>query len=256
VNPTGSALVYSCVHRRLPVVVVSLLAAALLLVGLGPPAHAGGSWFRPVKDRSEPGEPVTLVGYTGGGTLGGVEDGPFDGYLVTPDGARLPVGRLDVRETGQGGYLTLRASITFTLPADLGPGVYEFHYCNAACDEGLGDIIGGEVFVGVDPSYPVSREWALDDPEIANLADDARLVGPGWETTAGELRAGHLPRPPTFDTAAPSEPTTVPMATAVEEPSGGTSGATTTSVVGGGALAAASLALFGARRRRGRPSAA
>jgi hypothetical protein len=43
---------------------------------------AGGSWLTPVRDRYEPGEVVTLVGYVGpGGTLGSVEDGPFFAYL-------------------------------------------------------------------------------------------------------------------------------------------------------------------------------
>lgn len=162
------------------------------------PAAAGASWLQPARNRSEPGEMVTIVGFTGGGAFGWVEDGPFFGYLLEADddgvpvegGFRLDVGELTVAETGRGGYLTLRASISFVLPLDIAPGIYAFDYCNAGCTQRLGDLLGGNVNVGVDPEFPISREWPLDDPEIENLAPDALLAGPGFEISAGEVRAG------------------------------------------------------------------
>ena len=60
------------------------------------PASAGGSHLSPVRDRYEPAEVATLVGYTSGGQLGSLEDGPFYAYLVTGETTfwadrRLPV---------------------------------------------------------------------------------------------------------------------------------------------------------------------
>jgi hypothetical protein len=199
-------------------VIVTILGVAGVLLAAGP-ASAGGSWFDPVADRSEAGERVTLVGYTSGlGSLGTVDDGPFYGYLraaraVAPTGPNpsamapmqigpsdLPLGPLTIATTGQGGYLTYRASITFVLPPTIRPGTYDFIYCNAGCTSGFGDLVGGVVYVGVDPEHSVSREWALDDPEVANLDDDSRLSGPGYDLSAAEVRAGGpipntLPRP-------------------------------------------------------------
>jgi hypothetical protein len=150
----------------------------------------------PVKDRYEPGEEVTLIGYTGSGWA---DDGPFFGYLVAPTepgeptpGSRLPLGEIRVEATGRIGYLALRASITFTLPDDLVPGLYLFEHCNRDCTKQLGDLVGGAVHVGVDPEYPTQREWPLDDPEVANLDPDALLVGPGFGVTAGEVQRGEI----------------------------------------------------------------
>lgn len=167
-------------------------------------ASAGGSWMDPVKDRYEPGDQVTMVGYTGGGAYGWVEDGPFFAHVqranatsgeFDADAPRHDIGELEVLSTGDGGYLNLRVSVTFEMPADAEPGLYLLNYCNADCSELLGHLIGGRFWIGVDPDYPPSREWALDDPEIANLDDDALLSGPGVQMTAGQLRAGDAPEP-------------------------------------------------------------
>jgi len=175
--------------------VVVAVSAVLASVG---PVSAGGSWFTPVEDRYEAGEEATMVGYTGGGDYGWVEDGPFFGFLVDSndngemviDGPRRPLGEIELEDTGDGGYLRLRASITFTVPADLEPGVYWLDYCNADCTQRLGDLIGGIVHVGADPAFEVSREWPLDDPEVANLDGRARLSGPGFDVAASDVRAG------------------------------------------------------------------
>lgn len=160
-------------HLRSRVVLGSLVCVIVLGTA---PASAGGSWFEPARDRYEPGEAATVVGYTGGGQLGWIEDGPFYAYL-TPDpsgGARggglldtsdIPLGLLLLQETGRGGYLSLRAAITFTVPPDLAPGEYGFAICNDPCTTGLGDFIGGSVWVGMDPPSPFDRsDWPADDP--------------------------------------------------------------------------------------------
>jgi hypothetical protein len=203
-------------------------AIALVTVAvMASPAAAGGSWLSPVRDRYEPGDTATLVGYVGGGgSLGSVEDGPFFAYLrrlevpvPAPNGMELapfvprpsdiPLGRLVVENRGRTDYTAYRVSIQFRLPSDLPPGRYGVIYCNATCTKGLSDLIGGVVFVGRDPEAPISRTWPPDEPEIANLAGDAVLNGPGWQTTAGEVR-GASPGPPavsTPDRPAPGETT-------------------------------------------------
>lgn len=177
---------------------IALAAAVFLVHALSAvaPATAGGSWLSPVRDRYEPGEVATLVGYTSGGQLGWVEDGPFFAYLVAGDFTlsaerRLPtdhvaLGPLSVQARGQ----TLRVSISFPVPHHLAAGLYSVTYCNNPCVTGLGDLIGGSVAVGVDPPWDLQRGWDLDDPEIANLADDAILIGPGYSVTAADVR-GH-----------------------------------------------------------------
>ncbi|HEY6533948.1 MAG TPA: hypothetical protein VIY72_16685 [Acidimicrobiales bacterium] len=210
-----------------------LVACAIggaVVLGGAAPASAGGSWFDPVQDSYQPGDEVTLVGFTGGGSQGWVEDGPFHGFLVAgselagglpgPDGFRLELGQLTLQETGHGGYLFLRASITFTLPADLAPGVYTFDYCNTGCVEKLGDLIGATVHVGVAPAHPIVRSWPFDEPEIANLDPAAELSGPDGSTTAGQVQAGRVGAGPISTpppTSAPTSTTTTSTTTASGE---------------------------------------
>ena len=185
--------------RRMAAIVVVLVALA---TATAVPAGAGGTHMSPVKDRYEPGEVATLVGYTSGGQLGWVQDGPFYAYLVAgeaylwsdhrlPAGS-VPLGPLSLEKKGR----TLRVSLSFPVPHDLAPGLYTVTYCNDPCTTGLGDLLGGSLAVSVDPPWTVQREWPLDDPEIANLADDAVLTGPGDAVTAGDVRAGRLAPPP------------------------------------------------------------
>jgi hypothetical protein len=182
---------------------MAVLAVVLAVHGLGgaPPALAGGTHLQPVRDRYEAGEVATLVGYTSGGQLGWVQDGPFYAYLVDEGTTlwasrrvppeSLPLGPLTVEARGS----TLRVSLSFRLPDQLVPGVYTVSYCNDPCTTGLGDLIGASVAVGVDPPRPVQREWLPDDPEITNLAEDALLTGPGGSYTAGDLRTGRVTAP-------------------------------------------------------------
>ena len=185
----------------------------LLVPGSGP-AAAGGGWLAPVQDRYEPGDEATLVGYT----QGPVPEEPFYAYLRAAGDGSLPalddsgryLGELVVRETTHGGYLQLRVSVTFDVPATLPAGQYELTYCDDPCTgQFLGDLVPSPVSVGVAPARPVVRMWAPEDPEIANLAPGAVLVGPGYQTTAGALRA-----PPTTAAAPPpTAPAPAPVTT-------------------------------------------
>lgn len=190
-----------------------------LLVGLvaiwSGPATAGGGGLAPVQDRYEPGQEATLVGYT----QGPVPDDQFYAYLRPAGDGSLPalddngryVGELAVRETTHRDYLRFRVSLTFVVPASLPPGQYEVTYCDDPCTgQFLGDLVPSPVSVGVAPARPVVRMWAPEEPEIANLAPGAVLVGPGYQTTAGALRAP----PTTVAGPPPTVPATVPVATA------------------------------------------
>jgi hypothetical protein len=201
------------------VVLLGLLAGAV-------PARAGGSWLYPVADRYEPGDVATLVGYAGPGQQGWLEDGPFYAYLEPAAGDRppsaqdggQPLGPLTVEPTGRAGWEALRITLSFRLPIDLAAGSYQVMYCNDPCAKGLGDLVGAMVDVGVDPSGPVIREWSLDEPEIANLAPDAVVSGPGYRATAHDIRSGDITRfvdpPPASDLPAPAPAASAPPASA------------------------------------------
>jgi hypothetical protein len=190
-------------------------AAALLvlsaLLGAWPgPAAAGGGTLAPVKERYDPGQVATVVGYT----AGPVPEEPFYAYLRTGDGlAEWYVGELVVEETGHSGYLHVRVSLSFDVPGELEPGDYEVVFCDDPCrGTPLGDLVPSPVSIGVEPARRVVREWALDDPEISNLEADAVLVGPGFQTTAGLLRAPPPPAPTaTVPVATLSPPTPAPL---------------------------------------------
>jgi hypothetical protein len=79
-------------------------------------------------------------------------------------------------------------------------------YCTDPCTSAwLGDLVGGQLSVGVEPLRRVVRYWAPDEPEIANLAPDAVLVGPGFSARAADLRS-----PPAQPAAAHAPATTAP----------------------------------------------
>ena len=196
-----------------------------MLVGPATPASAGGGRLAPVQDRYEPGQTATMVGYTGSPTPAAVVDEPFYAYLRPAGeaaGLRLLssdvyVGELAVERTAHRGYLQLRVSLTFDVPGDLVPGDYELVYCDDPCsDRVLGDIVPSPLSIGVDPARRIVREWAPDEPEIANLAPEALLVGPGFQITAGELRAARVR--PTPVPAPPVAPPPAPAAQAAGPP--------------------------------------
>jgi hypothetical protein len=191
----------------------AMCTLALIAVAVAAePAAAGGSWLAPVRDRYEPGDVVTLVGYVGpGGTLGSVDDGPFFAYLRRMDAAHkaptdLPIapfspqpsdlrlGQLVVEHTGRADYAAYHVSIQFPLPDDLPAGRYGVSYCNATCTKGLSDLIGGVVFVGRDPDGPIIRPAepppastpVTTAPPTLPAADTERTVRRASESPSGE----------------------------------------------------------------------
>jgi hypothetical protein len=180
-------------RRRYVIVGVACLVAAVGLVGPAV-ARATPRDPQPLRERYEPGETATVVGYT-------PWRGPLDAYLIAkaiPLGevesvdrlARpIPVGQLVVEETTHR-TRGLRMSLTFTVPADLSPGTYSI----ATCRRGGACRLGGDrLHVGVDPpaGERTVYHWPLDDPAIADLPDDALLLGyDGDEITAAQVRAG------------------------------------------------------------------
>jgi hypothetical protein len=178
------------------------------------PNGAAAACPQPVSDRYDAGERVTIVGYTqdclaNHARSSTTQDQPLYGYLH-PDGNRLtvepatgvPLGRFDLEETSHAS-LGRRLSLTFTLPSDLAAGAYYVEICRDPCARRLTDeapvhvsSIGWPswpIYVGVDPpeNRRIVRMWPLDDPAIAELADDARLIDTeGNETTVAAIRAG------------------------------------------------------------------
>lgn len=196
---------------------LALFAALVVVLACSAaPASAGGGRLSPVQDRYEPGQTATMVGYTGASTPAAAGE-PFYAYLrPAGDAPGVPLlrsdiylGELVVERTAHLGYLQLRVSLTFDVPGDLVPGEYEVIYCDDPCSiPVVGDIVSSPLSIGVDPARRIVREWAPDEPEIANLAPGALLVGPGFQVTAGDLRAPQArPTPAPTPPAAPAAAT-------------------------------------------------
>jgi hypothetical protein len=182
--------------------IVAAVACIVAAVVLHPAAaRASPREPQPLRERYEPGETATVVGYTRW-------RGPLDGYLVANPCRRvaghcipasevesldllvgpIPVGRFVVEETAHEAR-GLRLALTFTVPADLSPGTYFI----ATCRRGGACRLGDRLHVGIDPPSGdrTVYHWPLDDPAIADLPDDALLLGhDGEEVTAAEVRAG------------------------------------------------------------------
>jgi hypothetical protein len=235
---------------------VAAAAAALALAGLAtvvaphPAGAGGGDWMYPARDRYEPGQTVTLIGYGQVADPAWREKGPYYAYLrVDPvraeaDAARadattdvapyihptdLRVGQVVVEDAAEpvtGGYWRpQRASVTFSLPDDLAPLAYTVQLCNDPCTAGLDYLCPEPVNVGVDPAYPIVRDWPLTDPAIRWLEDDALLVGPHGPVTAADVRSGRVPMSPPQPSPLPevtASPVTEPAAPATEPVTGAT----------------------------------
>jgi hypothetical protein len=156
---------------------------------------------QPVADRYEPGDEVTVVGYTNG-CVPNVDEGtvlhspPLYGYLLETADAEDPssgieLGRYSIEDTRHEprGY---RMRLRFTLPDDIEPGRYYVHTCERPCDTVLVYGPPRAIYVGVDPQAderPV-RGWPFDDPAVADLDGDALLLGTDGESiTAAEVRS-------------------------------------------------------------------
>lgn len=221
--------------RAARMALVAVAGAALATAGASPAGAGGADWMEPARDRHEPGQQVTMIGY-GYGLVAGYHDvaerdGPFHGYLYGPvdesgehvgqdpgsgDGGReigpwpgTRVGRAAVEEGVAGRvWQGLRVSISFRLPDDLAPGAYRVALCNDGCRAGLGEFADSALHVGVDPPRPVVRHWPLTDPAIRWLDDGALLMDEhGRVHTAADVRAGRVPPPPAVVPApAPDDP--------------------------------------------------
>ncbi len=167
----------------------------------------GGDLLYPARDRYEPGQEVTMVGYTADvAEQDWRAAGPFYAWLASegsPDRTRLARVGIEAPADAPDGR-PLRVGVTFRLPSGLAPGRYWVDVCDAGCDTYVGWLMGGPLSVGVDPQHPVVREWPLTDPAVRWLADDALLLGPGMQVvTAAQARSGRLPEPVVPSTSPP-----------------------------------------------------
>lgn len=185
-------------------------------------AAAAPSCLQSLRDRYEPGDEVTVVGYgciREPSDAGAAEDLDVFGYLhvmadpcadVDPTmtcnpgwlfsegppvdpAAGVPLGQVSLEESPHP-LRGLRASLTFRIPTDLAPGTYYILTCGEPCaaDAPGHTTLPWSLYVGVDPPAGERRvhHWPLDDPAIDLLPDDALLLGPdGDEVTAAKLRA-------------------------------------------------------------------
>ena len=198
-------------RRTVPVVLLTLLAATLVAT---PPAHAGGcDSYYPVHDRYEPGDVVTMVGYTAAAVEGWRDRAPYVAivrphYEDDPDGIAppIPVGELEITEIeafvgwpGAEPRPALRASVSFTIASDFSRGRYAVDSVGRD-DAGLGWLCAGPLNVGVDPIRPLQRHsyWPPDEPEWANVV-----------TVPIPMTAAPPPAPPTT----PPPPSTAAVAT-------------------------------------------
>jgi hypothetical protein len=139
------------------------------------------------------GPPVTVSGYLHTNACADVDLAyctPANGPTDPTSG--LPVGRfaLDGATDAARGQ---RMELAFTLPAGLATGLYYLVVCEDPCaSRPSGSLAATPLYVGVDPppdGRPV-RRWPLDDPAIAELADDALVQpGDGPALTGAEARA-------------------------------------------------------------------
>ncbi|HEY7069307.1 MAG TPA: hypothetical protein VH479_04295 [Acidimicrobiales bacterium] len=194
------------------------MAIALAVLPGTAAGAAPGACPQPVLDRYDPGDEVTIVGYTGG-CLPALDQRPsatgdaLYAYLypdtsprdsrLRPDDPRagIALGQFSVADAARSS-LGRRMSLTFTLPPATAPGVYYVEICEGPCstllqpDPNLAIATHGwpswPIVVGVDPPSgprPVHL-WPPDDPAVQYLPDDAFVLdSDGDRTTMGDLRS-------------------------------------------------------------------
>ncbi len=184
-------------------ILFAALAAAFTVISMAP-ASAGSSWLDPSWERVEAGDHIELSGTVHQGQLGWINDGPFYAYLsgttygqIVDQGnggtsTDVPVGQLQAKER-QG---RLSVSIDFTLPDDVPAGEYWILVCNDPCTTGLGNLIGGVLYVGMDPP-PLEKEVTSVSPQepeisaasVAVLTDDE----PALQRSSSYMALGPYP---------------------------------------------------------------
>ena len=214
--------------RALVAAVVAVAGPVLAVLAWVGPAAAG--FLSPVADRYEPGDEATLVGYVTPPPPGWEAEGPYMAFFkeVGPLSSQVRIGPLNVAEVDTPAGPSLRVSLVFRIPPDAAPGQYEVTYCDRACTGGLGDLAGSHPLnVGVAPAGPIVREWARNEPQIANLAPEAVVAGPNFRAPAADLRAQATSSSTTI-ALPPAVATTVPIpaplpTVALEPPTAATS---------------------------------
>jgi hypothetical protein len=150
---------------------VFLSLVVLLTTVIAVPVSAGGSWLEPNDVRVEAGDHLVLEGGVSIGQLGWVEDGPYFAYLAGEDYGKTIVGGFGGSQTDIllgpvgisdatrfGAYV----SVEFTLPENVPPGRYLVVVCNDPCTTGFGDLIGSNLFVGMEPVFEEAAALSPD----------------------------------------------------------------------------------------------
>lgn len=210
--------------------IASVLMVAMSVVAFAIPASAGGSWLRPIEKHIQPGDTITLVGFSGfepgegfvPEDTGVTANDRFWLYLdPKPDATDLdgfnvfeaaktqkPVGELIVTPTGQAGYQSYRLHVTFKVPEGTPTGFYDVRFCNDPCTVNIwGELVGGWFVVGdftkenlaeqSGISLQSVEDWSkpqanLSDPLVAELLDQSELALTGAPTIELALVAGAL----------------------------------------------------------------
>ncbi len=186
---------------------VAAAVTGMSMQAAGPAGAGGGDVLYPARDRYEPGQTVTMIGYGYGygDPQATWRTTQFHGYLLAaadleqafPPVPGMRMGPVVVQEVAPFQGRDLRVGIEFALPAELPPGEYLLDICDDPCVTRLAYFMPSSVHVGVDPSYQVVRDWPLTDPAIRWLEPDALLAGPTFEpVTVADVRAGRVPTAP------------------------------------------------------------
>jgi hypothetical protein len=167
------------------------------------PALAGGTWLDPSWERVEAGDHVELSGFVANGQLRWIEEGPFFAYLSgdaygqvvarSAGGTEtdVPLGELGAIAGSSG----VQVSIDFMLPTDIPRGEYRVLVCNKPCTTGLGDLVGGVIYVGVDaPSF--EEEITSIDPGNLTLSGTSLIVADDTPVLARHMSLAPYPRRP------------------------------------------------------------
>lgn len=161
--------------------------------------------MEPDSIRVEAGEQIALSADVSQGAAGWVDSGPYFAYLSgetfgltqTTSGGGIAtdveLGELVTEIIGAGAGVTLTATIPLRTP----PGEYQIVVCNQPCTSGLGDLLGGTVFVGVDPEPQQSK----DSEPVPIAAEEAvgviATLAPPESTATTYLALSPYPSRPT-----------------------------------------------------------
>ena len=171
-------------------ILLSLTAA--LVMAVAPHASAGGSWLHVDRRASEGaggggdrtewagvGAIVTLRAGFSSGSLGPVHEGTYAAYLWR-DGMRRPGTFLAEVTVRTGRRHPFVAETTFRIPA-VPTGRYLIEVCTRECGRGVGDLIGGSLWIGRTPAearlHAAVTELRRENPgsaEASRWSDAAR----------------------------------------------------------------------------------